>query len=138
MASVKVKFRPSTVARQQKGIEALKTLQATPQQSTEPHLLRLNMEKLLVKVKRVCDHAILTNYEHQPTMLADRLEFDRYHKSSDRGPFRLQFSDYKKSLQTRLKSIEDKLGHSFYLLAINLSVKSQTRAIKVSSVVSIT
>lgn len=110
----------STVARQQQEIEALKASQGVPHQSSEPHLLRLNVEKLLIEVKRVCDQAILTNYEHLPTMFADRQEFEHFCKSSEQKFLSVsKFSDYKKSLETRLKSIEEKLGSHYSLLTIN-------------------
>lgn len=110
----------STVERQQKEIEALKALQNVPQQSSKPHLLRLNVEKLLVEVKRVCDQAILTNYEHLPTMFADRQEFESFRKSSEQKFLSVStFSDYKKSLEKRLQSIENKLGCHYSLLTIN-------------------
>lgn len=73
----------STGAGQQQEIEALKASQGVPQQSSEPHLLRLNVEKLLVEVKRVCDQAILTNYEHLPTIFADRQVFEHFCQSSE-------------------------------------------------------
>ncbi len=118
----------STVERQQKEIEALKASQGVPQQSSEPNLLRLNVEKLLVEVKRVCDQAILTNYEHLPTMFADRQEFEHFCQSSEQKFLSVStISDYKKLLEARLKSIEDRLGRGFCLLAINLySQKSGT------------
>jgi len=110
----------STIAGQQKEIETLKASQVAPQQSSEPHHLRLNVEKLLVEVKRVCDQAILTNYEHLPTMFADRQEFEHFCKSSEQKFLSTDtFSSYQKSLETRLKSIEEKLGCHYSLLTIN-------------------
>jgi len=116
----------STVVGQQKEIEALKASKATPQQSSEPHLLRLNVEKLLVEVKRVCDQAILTNYEHLPTMFADRQEFEHFCKTSEQKFLSADiFNSYHKSLETRLKSMEDKLGRGFCLVAINFYRQKQ-------------
>lgn len=115
----------STVASQQKEIEALKASQAPPQQSPEPHLLRLNVEKLLVEVKRVCDQAILTNYEHLPTIFADRQVFEHFCQSSEQKFLTVEtFTSYQKSLETRLKSIEEKLGSHYSLLTIHLHDKN--------------
>ncbi len=109
-----------TVERQQKEIEALKASQGVPQQSSEPNLLRLNVEKLLVEVKRVCDQAILTNYEDLPTIFADRQDFEHFCKSSEQKFLSADtFTSYQKSLETRLKSIEAKLGSHYSLLTIN-------------------
>ena len=121
----------STVAGQQKEIEALKASQCAPQHSAEPHLLRLNVEKLLVEVKRVCDQAILTNYEHLPTMFADRQEFDNYRKSSEKKFLYAEtFTSYKKSLETRLKSIEAGLRSHYSFLTINRYDKDCNRESK--------
>lgn len=110
----------STVERQQKEIEVLKASQVPPQQSSQPNHLRLNVEKLLVEVKRVCDQAILTNYEHLPTMFADRHEFERFCKSSEQKFLSAEtFTEYQNSLERRLKSIEAKLGSHYSLLTIN-------------------
>ncbi len=110
----------STVASQQKDIEALKASQGVPQQSSEPNLIRLNVEKLLVEVKRVCDQAILTNYEHLPTMFADRQEFESFRKSSKQKFLTVDtFTAYQKSQEKRLKSIEDRLGNHYSLLTIH-------------------
>lgn len=121
----------STVERQQKEIEAFKASQAAPQQSSEPQQKRISTEHLLLAVKRVCDEAILTNYEKLPTFFADRQEFESYRKSSEQKLLLVDtFYDYKKLLETRLKSIEDKLGHGFCLLAINLYSQKTIKAIK--------
>ena len=110
----------STVARQQKEIEALKASQGTPQKSSEPQQKWITTENLLLAVKRVCDDVILKHYEHLPTMFANRQEFDNFRKSSEQKFLSADtFTDYKKSLEVRLKTIEEKLGKGFCLLAIN-------------------
>jgi hypothetical protein len=115
----------STVAGQQQEIETLKASQGVSQQSSEPHFIRLNVEKLLVEVKRVCDQAILTNYEHLPTMFADRQEFESYRKSSKQKFLTVDtLTSYQKSLETRLKSIEARLGSHYSLLTINRHYKN--------------
>ncbi len=121
----------STVERQQKEIEALKASQVPPQQSSESHLFRLNVEKLLVEVKRVCDQAILTNYDHLPTMFADRQEFESYRKSSDQKFLSVEtFTSYQKSQEKRLKSIEARLGNHYSLLTINRHDRNDNNEIK--------
>ncbi len=110
----------STVERQQKEIETLKASQAPPQQSSEPQQKRISTENLLLAVKRVCDDVILTHYEQLPTWFVARQEFESYRKSAEQK-FLLAdtFTSYQKSLETRLKSIEEKLGCHYSLLTIN-------------------
>ena len=115
----------SMVARQQKEIEALKTAQGTPQKSSRPQQLKIDMEALRSEVKRVCDKAILANYEHLPTVFADRKEFESFRKSTETKFISANnFTVYKKSQETRLKSIEEKLTHRYALLTINLHHKN--------------
>lgn len=116
----------STVARQQKEIEALKTSQGdVTQKSSEPHQKWITTENLLLAVKRVCDDVIRTNNEHLPTMFAGRQEFENFRKSAEQKFFAADnFKDYKKSLETRLKSIEEKLTHRYTLLTINRNYKN--------------
>ena len=111
----------STVARQQKEIEALKTSQGdNTQKSSEPHQKWITTENLLLAVKRVCDDVIRTNNEHLPTMFADSQEFEAFRRSAEQKFLTVEtFASYKKSLETRLRSIEEKLGKGFCLLAIN-------------------
>ena len=53
-------------------------------------------------------------------MFADRQEFEDFRKSAEQKFITADtFNDYKKSLEMRLKSIEDRLGKGFCLLAIN-------------------
>lgn len=53
-------------------------------------------------------------------MFADRQEFEDFRKSVKQKILSADtFNDYKKSLETRLKSIEEKLGKGFCLVAIN-------------------
>ncbi|MBD5358905.1 MAG: hypothetical protein HDR88_18265 [Bacteroides sp.] len=68
----------------------------------------------------MCDDVIRANYEQLPTMFTDRQEFENFRKSSEQK-FLLSetLSDYKKFLEVRLKSIEEKLDKGFCLLAIN-------------------
>lgn len=115
----------STVERQQKEIEALKASQGVPQQSLESQQKRISTENLLLAVKRVCDDVILTHYEQLPTWFADRQEFESYRKSSEQKFLSGDtFSDYKKSLEKRLKSIETRLGSHYSLLTINRNDKN--------------
>ena len=111
----------STVARQQKEIEALKTSQGdNTQKSSEPHQKWITTENLLLAVKRVCDDVIRTNNEHLPTMFADSQEFEAFRRSAEQKFLTVEtFASYKKSLETRLRSIEEKLGKGFCLLTIN-------------------
>lgn len=119
----------STVARQQKEIEAFKASQNVTQQSSEPKQKRISTEHLLLAVKRVCDEAILANYEKLPTWFADRQEFESYRKSSDQKFLSADtFTSYQKSLETRLKSIEEKLGCHYSLLTINRHDKSSNES----------
>lgn len=110
----------STVARQQKEIEALKaSLGGDTQKSSEPQYKWITTENLLLAGKRVCDDVILKHYEQLPTMFADRQEFEDFRKSTEQKFLSADnFNAYKKSLETRLKSIEEKLTHSFSLLTI--------------------
>ncbi|MBD5387253.1 hypothetical protein HDR70_05150 [bacterium] len=72
-------------------------------------------------VKRVCDGVIRTNNEQLPIIFADRHEFEAFRKSTEQKFLAVEtFASYKKSLETRLKSIEEKLGKGFCLFAINL------------------
>ncbi|WP_304649720.1 hypothetical protein [uncultured Duncaniella sp.] len=115
----------SMVARQQKEIEALKTAQGTPQKSSRPQQLKIDMEALRSEVKRVCDKAILANYEHLPTVFADRKEFESFRKSTETKFISANnFTVYKKSQETRLKSIEEKLGRRLSLLTINRNTQN--------------
>ncbi len=110
----------STVERQQKEIEALKASQGVPQQSSEPQQKRISTENLLLAVKRVCDEAILANYEKMPTFFADRHEFESYRKSAGQKFLSADtFTAYQKSQERRLKSIEARLGIHYSLLTIN-------------------
>ena len=112
----------STVARQQKEIEALKASHGgVTQKSSEPQQKWITTENLLLAVKRACDDVIMTNNELLPTMFADRQEFEDFRKLSEQKFLAVEtFVSYKKSLETRLKSIEEKLGKGFCLFAINL------------------
>ena len=110
----------STVAKQQKEIEALKASQGVPQKSSDPRQKWITTENLLLAVKRVCDDVILNHYEQLPTMFAARQEFENFRKSIEQKFLSVgTFNDNKKSLGTRLKFIEEKLGKGFCLLAIN-------------------
>ena len=111
----------STVARQQKEIEALKTSQGdNTQKSSGPQQKWITTENLLLAVKRVCDDVILKHYEQLPTMFADSQEFEDFRKSAEQKYLSVDtFNAYKKSLETRLKSIVEKLGKGFCLLAVN-------------------
>ncbi|MBD5236020.1 MAG: hypothetical protein HDS62_00545 [Bacteroidales bacterium] len=115
----------STVARQQKEIEALKTSQGAPQKSSEPQQKWITTENLLLAVKRACDDVIRTNNEQLPTMFVGRQGFDNFRKSADQKFLSVDtFNVYKKSLETRLKSIEEKLTHRYALLTINRHEKN--------------
>ena len=110
----------SMIARLQKEIKALKTSQGTPQGSSDPQPVRTDMNALRSEVKRVCDKAILANYEHLPTMFGDRQDFESFRKSTETKFISANtFTIYKKSQETRLKSIEEKLSSRFSLLTIN-------------------
>ena len=111
----------TTVARQQKEIEALKASQVgATQKSSELQQKWITTENLLLAVKRACDGVILKHYEQLPTIFADRQEFENFRKSAEQKYITADtFNDYKKSLEMRLKSIEDRLGKGFCLLAIN-------------------
>ena len=111
----------STVARQQKEIEALKASQGVPQKSMKPQQKWITTENLLLAVKRVCDDVIRANNEQLPTMFADRQEFENFRQSAEQKfLYADTFNDYKKTLETRLKSIEEKLGKGLCFLAINI------------------
>lgn len=115
----------SMVARQQKEIEALKVSQGAPQKSTRPQQLKIDMEALRSEVKQICDKAILANYEHLPTVFADRKEFESFRKSTETKFISANtFTVYKKSQETRLKSIEEKLSGRFSLLTINRNTQN--------------
>ena len=110
----------STVARQQKEIGALKASQGVPQKSSDPQQKWITTENLLLAVKRVCDDVIRTNNELLPTMFADSQEFEAFRRSAEQKFLTVEtFASYKKSLETRLRSIEEKLGKGFCLMAIN-------------------
>lgn len=116
----------STVKRQQKKIEALEASQTAPQQSSEPQHKWITPENLLLAVKRVCDDVIRTNDEQLPTMFVDRQEFENFLKSAEQKFLSADtFTDYKKSLEVRLKSIEEKLTHRYSLLTINRHEKKR-------------
>ena len=111
----------STVARQQKEIETLKASQGgDTQKSSELQQKWITTENLLLAFKRVCDDVILEYYEQLPTIFADRQVFDNFCKSTEQKFLSTNtFNAYKKSIETRLKSIEENLGKGFCLLAIN-------------------
>jgi len=110
----------STVAGQQQEIEALKASQVVPHTSSEPQQERISTEHLLLAVKRVCDDVILTHYEQLTTRFADRQEFEHFCKSAEQKFLPAEtFNSYQKSQETRLKSIEEKLGSHYSLLTIN-------------------
>ena len=116
-----IKTLKSTVDRQQKEIEALNASHGgVTQKSSEPQQKWITTENLLLAVKRVCDDVILKHYKQLPTMFADRQEFEDFRKSAEQKFLAIEtFASYKKSLETRLKPIEDRLGKGFCLLAIN-------------------
>ena len=111
----------STVARQQKELEALKASQGTTQKSSGPQQKWITTENLLLAVKRACDDVILKHYEQLPTMFADRQEFESFRQSAEQKLLAVvkNFTSYKKSLESRLKPIEEKLTHRYTLLTIN-------------------
>ena len=83
------------------------------------------MEALRSEVKQICDKAILANYEHLPTVFADRKEFESFRKSTETKFISANtFTVYKKSQETRLKSIEEKLSGRFSLLTINRNTQN--------------
>lgn len=107
------------VARLQKEIEALKSSQGAPQKSSGPQPVRIDMNVLRSEVKRVCDKAILTNYEHLPTVFADKHEFENFRKfAKTKFISATTFTSYKRSQESRLKSIEERFGTGFCLLTI--------------------
>ncbi|MDE7421124.1 MAG: hypothetical protein K2N35_13040 [Muribaculaceae bacterium] len=116
-----IKTLKSTIDRQQKEIEALNTSHGgDTQKSSGPQQKWITTENLLLAVKRACDDVILKYYEQLPTMFADRQELESFRKSTEQKFLSADtFIDYKKSLETRLKSIEEKLGKGFCLLAVN-------------------
>ena len=71
-------------------------------------------------------------------MFVDSHELENFGKSTEQNLLPVTtFTEYKKSLKVHLKSIEEKLGQGFCLLAINLyNQKHKTRVIEVSSMVS--
>ena len=118
----------STVARQQKEIEALKASQGVPRKSIEPQQNWITTENLLLAVKRVCDDVILKHYEKLPTMFADRQEFEDFRKSIEQKYIVANtFTTYHKAQEIRLKSIEDRLGKGFCLFAINFYDQKQDK-----------
>lgn len=123
-----IKALKSTVTRQQKEIEDLKASQGAPQKSSEPQQKWITTENLLLAVKRVCDDVILKHYKEVQTLFANRQEFENFCKSAEQKFLTADtFNDYKKSLETRLKSIEEKLGKGFCLLAINFYDQKQDK-----------
>ena len=110
----------STIARQQKEIEALIASQGDTQKSSGPQQKWITTENLLLAVKGACDDVIRTNNEQLPTMFVGRQEFKSFHKSIDQKFLCADtFNNYKKSLEARLKSIEEKLTHRYTLLTIS-------------------
>lgn len=109
-----------TVARQQKEIEVLNASQGgITQKSSEPQQKWITTENLLLAVKRACDGVIRSNNERLPTLFADRQEFDNFRKSAETKFLVADtFVAYKKSLDTRLKSIEEKLSRRRFSLLI--------------------
>ena len=119
-AMKEIKALKSTVASQQKEIEALKSSQSDTQKASEPQQKWITTENLLLAVKRACDGVILKHYEQLQTIFADRQEFESFRKSIEQKFLAVEtFASYKKSLEAHLKSIEEKLGKGFCLLAIN-------------------
>ena len=115
-----IKDLKSTVDRQQKEIEAFKAAQGAPQKSSEPQQKWITTENLLLAVKRVCDDVIRANNEQLSTLFADRQDFEDFRKSIAQKFLSVDtFNAYKKSLESRLKSIEEKLTHRYALLTIN-------------------
>lgn len=87
--------------------EALKASHITQYKPQVSQQIRINAEALLKEVKRVCDEAILANYNHLPTMFADRQDFDTIRKSAEQKFLSADtFITYKKYQETRLKIIE--------------------------------
>lgn len=127
-----IKTLKSTIGRQQKEIETLNASHGgVTQKSSEPQQKWITTENLLLAVKRVCDDVILKHYEQLPTMFADRQEFEAFRKSTEQKFLAVEtFASYKKSLEMRLKSIEEKLGKGFCLLAINLYNQKRDKGYK--------
>lgn len=62
---------------------------------------------------------IRTNYEQLSTIFADTQQFENFRISAGQKFLSVKtFTEYKKSLEVRLKSIEERLGTGFCLLAI--------------------
>ena len=115
----------SMIARLQEEIDAFKASPNSPQKPSVPQQFRIDMEALRSEVKRVCDQAILANYERLPTMFADKREFDNFRKSAETKFLSADtLVAYKKSQETRLKSIDEKLSQRFSLLTINCHDKN--------------
>ena len=121
-----IKSLKSTIDRQQKEIEALKASRGDDApKSSEPQQKWITTEHLPLAVKRVCDDAIRANYEQLHTMFADGREFENFRKSVEQKYLSTDtFTAYKKSLEARLKSIDEKLTHRYSLLTINRNDKN--------------
>ena len=62
-------------------------------------------------------------------MFADRQEFEAFRRSAEQKFLTVEiFASYKKSLEMRLKSIEEKLGKDFCLLVINFYEQKRDRS----------
>lgn len=85
----------------------------------------INAEALLKEVKRVCDEAILANYTQLPNRFVDRQAFDTFRKSAEQKFLSVDtFNAHKRTQESRLKSIEEKLNRQFTFFSIISRIKS--------------
>lgn len=100
--------------------KSLKASQVTQPKPSIPQQVRIDVGAPFSEVRRLCDNVILINYERLPTMFAYRQELESFRKSAKQKFLTTDtFIAYRKSQETRLKTIEEKLGRRFSLLIIN-------------------
>ncbi len=104
----------SALAEQQQEIESLKASLSGPQSPTISKSAYIDFNTLLSQMKEVCDDTLHHNLELLPGLYADKEEFEKYQQTANNN-----FETFKESVETRVKTIENKLRHHNALFAVN-------------------
>lgn len=104
----------SALTEQQLEIESLKISLSDHQLPTISKPTDADINTLLSQVKEMCDDTVRRIFELLPGLYANKEEFEKYRQTAGNN-----FETFKKSLETRLKTIEEKLSHRNALFAVN-------------------
>ena len=106
--------------------EALKSNHTTHQEECKKEQSEVKVQTLLTKIGEVFRDTIKGHIDNLKDRFVEKKDFEGYCKYSEQKFLSAgSFTSYQKSLETRLKSIEDKLGRGFCPLAINFYNQNQ-------------